>query len=169
VGPRAGLDGRKILSLPGFDARTVQPVVVSRYTDRATRPTNEVPSQIHFRPQVKDIFHCADLSHCHRRLVQFSGHFTRRILAISGLGWGGGGSVEGNGRKIPPTPKLRLSVYRLSHNYQFRKGINMVVVRTALERNRYEIRESGWKLTPLSKIWLSLRECSRNTRVLGRP
>ena len=86
----------------------------------------------------------------------------------AGLG-GGGSSVEGNGRKIPPTPKLRLSVYRLSHNYQFRKGINMVVVRTALERNRYEIRESGWKLTPLSKIWLSLRECSRNTRVLGRP
>ena len=38
VGPRAGLDGPKISSQPGFDPRTVQPVV-SRYTDWATRPT----------------------------------------------------------------------------------------------------------------------------------
>ena len=38
VGPRAGLDGRKISSPPGFNPRTVQPVV-SRYTDWATRPT----------------------------------------------------------------------------------------------------------------------------------
>ena len=32
VGPRAGLDGPKISPPPGFDPRTVQPVV-SRYTD----------------------------------------------------------------------------------------------------------------------------------------
>jgi hypothetical protein len=32
VGHRVGLDGRKILPLPGFDPQTVQPVV-SRYTD----------------------------------------------------------------------------------------------------------------------------------------
>ena len=32
VGPRAGLDGRKISLPPGFDPRTVQPVA-SRYTD----------------------------------------------------------------------------------------------------------------------------------------
>jgi len=32
VGPRAGLDGRKFSSLPGFDPRAVQPLV-SRYTD----------------------------------------------------------------------------------------------------------------------------------------
>jgi len=32
VGPRAGLDVRKISHPPGFDTRTVQPVV-SRYTD----------------------------------------------------------------------------------------------------------------------------------------
>ena len=32
VGPRAGLDGRKISSPLGFDPRTVEPVV-SRYTD----------------------------------------------------------------------------------------------------------------------------------------
>jgi len=38
VGPRAGLEGRKISSPPGFDPGTVQPVV-SRYTDWATRPT----------------------------------------------------------------------------------------------------------------------------------
>jgi len=38
MGPRAGLDGRKISSPLGFDPRTVQPVV-SRYTDWATRPT----------------------------------------------------------------------------------------------------------------------------------
>jgi len=37
VGPRAGLDRRKVSSLPGFDPGTVQPVV-SRYTDFATRP-----------------------------------------------------------------------------------------------------------------------------------
>jgi hypothetical protein len=37
VGPRAGLDGRKIFPQPGFDPRTVQPVV-SLYTDWATRP-----------------------------------------------------------------------------------------------------------------------------------
>jgi len=37
VGPRAGLDGRKISSPPGFDPRNVQPVVI-RYTDWATRP-----------------------------------------------------------------------------------------------------------------------------------
>jgi len=36
VGPRAGLDGRKISPPPGFDPPTVQPVV-SRYTDWATR------------------------------------------------------------------------------------------------------------------------------------
>ena len=34
VGPRAGLDGRKISSPPGFDPRTVHHVV-SRYTDWA--------------------------------------------------------------------------------------------------------------------------------------
>ena len=38
VGPRAGLDVRKISSPPGFDPRTVQPVV-SRYSDWATGPT----------------------------------------------------------------------------------------------------------------------------------
>jgi len=38
VGPRAGLDGQKISSPPGFDPQAVQPVV-SRYTDWATRPT----------------------------------------------------------------------------------------------------------------------------------
>jgi len=38
VGPRAGLDGRKISSPPGFDPRIVQPVF-SRYTDWATGPT----------------------------------------------------------------------------------------------------------------------------------
>ena len=38
VGPRAGLDGREILSPPGFDPRTVQPVN-SRYTDWATQLT----------------------------------------------------------------------------------------------------------------------------------
>jgi hypothetical protein len=38
VSPRAGLDERKISPPPGFDPRTVQPVV-SRYTDWATRPT----------------------------------------------------------------------------------------------------------------------------------
>ena len=38
VGPKASLDGRKISPPPGFDPRTVQPVV-SRYTDWATRPT----------------------------------------------------------------------------------------------------------------------------------
>jgi len=32
VGPRAGLGGRKFSSSPGFDPRTVQPVI-SRYTD----------------------------------------------------------------------------------------------------------------------------------------
>jgi len=32
VGPRAGLDGEKILPPPGFDPQTVQPVV-SCYTD----------------------------------------------------------------------------------------------------------------------------------------
>ena len=32
VGPRVGLDGRKISSPLGFDPRTVQPLV-SRYTD----------------------------------------------------------------------------------------------------------------------------------------
>ena len=45
VGPRAGLDGRKISSPPGFDPRSVQPVV-SRHTDWATRPTRaRVPKQ----------------------------------------------------------------------------------------------------------------------------
>ena len=39
VDPRAGLDGRKISSPPGFDPRTVQPVV-SRYNEWATRPTD---------------------------------------------------------------------------------------------------------------------------------
>jgi hypothetical protein len=39
VGPRVGLDGRKISSPPGFDPRTVQPAV-SRYNDWATRPTH---------------------------------------------------------------------------------------------------------------------------------
>jgi len=34
VGPRAGLDGCEKSPPPGFDPRTVQPVV-SRYTDRA--------------------------------------------------------------------------------------------------------------------------------------
>jgi hypothetical protein len=39
VGPRVGLDGcGKSRPPPGFDPRTVQPVV-SRYTDRGTRPT----------------------------------------------------------------------------------------------------------------------------------
>ena len=38
VGPRVLLDGRKISFPPGFDPRTVQPVV-SRYTDWATRPS----------------------------------------------------------------------------------------------------------------------------------
>ena len=40
VGPRAGLDGQKISSPPGFffRSRTVQPIV-SRYTDWASRPT----------------------------------------------------------------------------------------------------------------------------------
>jgi len=32
---------RKISPLPGFDPRTVQPIA-SRYTDYATRPTNQV-------------------------------------------------------------------------------------------------------------------------------
>jgi len=32
MGPRAGLDGRKISPQPGFDPRTVQPVA-SHYTD----------------------------------------------------------------------------------------------------------------------------------------
>ena len=40
VGPRAGLDGRKISSPPGFDPRTDQPVA-SRYTVWATRPTTD--------------------------------------------------------------------------------------------------------------------------------
>ena len=39
MGPRAGLDGWKILPPLGFDPLTPQPVV-SRYTDRATRPTH---------------------------------------------------------------------------------------------------------------------------------
>ena len=34
MGPRDGLDGRKISSPPGFDSRIVQPVV-SHYTDWA--------------------------------------------------------------------------------------------------------------------------------------
>ena len=38
VGPRAGLDGRKISPPSGFDPRTVQPVA-SRYTEYATLPT----------------------------------------------------------------------------------------------------------------------------------
>jgi len=38
VGPRAGLDERKISSLPGFDPGPSSPVV-SRNTDRATGPT----------------------------------------------------------------------------------------------------------------------------------
>jgi len=38
VGPRAGLEGRKISPPPGFDPPTVHPVV-SRYTDWATRLT----------------------------------------------------------------------------------------------------------------------------------
>jgi len=38
VGPKAGLDGRKNLVPTGIRSRAVQPVV-SRYTDRATRPT----------------------------------------------------------------------------------------------------------------------------------
>ena len=39
MGPRAGLDRcGKSRSPPGFDSRTVQPVV-SRYADYATRPT----------------------------------------------------------------------------------------------------------------------------------
>ena len=37
VGPRAGLDGRKISSPPGFDTGAVQPVAQSLY--RLTRPT----------------------------------------------------------------------------------------------------------------------------------
>ena len=37
VGPRAGLDGRKISSQPGFDPRTVHPAA-SLYTDWATGP-----------------------------------------------------------------------------------------------------------------------------------
>ena len=37
VGPRAGLDGRKISPPPGFDPRTVQPVA-SRYTDTLPGP-----------------------------------------------------------------------------------------------------------------------------------
>jgi hypothetical protein len=37
VGPRAGLDRLKISPPPGFDPWTVQPVV-SRYTNRASRP-----------------------------------------------------------------------------------------------------------------------------------
>ena len=41
VGPGAGLDGRKILPPPGFDPRTIQPIV-SRYTDWATWPTETV-------------------------------------------------------------------------------------------------------------------------------
>jgi len=38
VGSRAGLEGRKISSSPGFDPRTVQPIA-SRYADYATWPT----------------------------------------------------------------------------------------------------------------------------------
>ena len=38
VGPRAGLDGRKVSSQPGFDRQTVQ-LVASRYIDYANRPT----------------------------------------------------------------------------------------------------------------------------------
>jgi len=38
VGPRAGLDGRKISSPPGLDPGPSSPLV-SRYTDWATRPT----------------------------------------------------------------------------------------------------------------------------------
>jgi len=41
VDPRAGLDERKISSLPGFDPRTVQPVA-SRYTYWATRPKHYI-------------------------------------------------------------------------------------------------------------------------------
>jgi len=42
VGPNAGLDKVRKISPPppGFDPRTVQPVA-SRYTDHATRPTDE--------------------------------------------------------------------------------------------------------------------------------
>ena len=39
VGPRAGLDGRNISPPPGFDPRTVQPLV-SCYIDWATRPNS---------------------------------------------------------------------------------------------------------------------------------
>ena len=38
VGPRAGLDGWKISSPPGFDPGPSSPLL-SRYTDSATRPT----------------------------------------------------------------------------------------------------------------------------------
>jgi len=41
VGPRAGLDGRKISSPPGFDPGPFQPVV-SRYNDWATRLTTDI-------------------------------------------------------------------------------------------------------------------------------
>ena len=48
VGPRAGLDGRKISPPPGFDPRTAQPVA-SRYTDYATRPTKNAVRAMEFR------------------------------------------------------------------------------------------------------------------------
>jgi hypothetical protein len=53
VGPRAGLEGRKISAPPGFDPRTVQPVV-SRYTGWATRPTvvciNKITGEWELKP-----------------------------------------------------------------------------------------------------------------------
>jgi hypothetical protein len=53
VGPRAGLDGRKILPPPGFHPRTVQPVA-SRYTDYATRPTYYSESNGNLLPTFRD-------------------------------------------------------------------------------------------------------------------
>jgi len=49
VGPRAGLDRcGKFHPPPGFDPRTVQPVV-SRYTDYATLPTSYCKGLMYFR------------------------------------------------------------------------------------------------------------------------
>jgi hypothetical protein len=55
MGPRAGLDVcEKSCPPPGFDPRTVQPVV-SRYTDRATRPTKHIRIYANYILIIKNI------------------------------------------------------------------------------------------------------------------
>ena len=65
MGPRTGLDGRKIPAPPGFDPRTVQPSA-SRYTDSATGPTRAlVLSSKFWNYEAAQCGHCNKPFCCH--------------------------------------------------------------------------------------------------------